>query len=1359
MSRTRRSQLSRRFSKQHKRSRLRRRHRRFEPLEDRLLLAVFTPSKDNTLYESQTGAASNGAGIHLYAGLTNQTSDPLRRALLAFDLTSIPAGSTITAATLDLVVTRNPRESLTQHDFALHRLMSDWGEGTSAVDPTLAGGLGTGSATGDATWLHTSFDTANWTTPGGDFAPTASATTSVGNDGATASWSSAGLVADVQAWVDAPGTNFGWMIRGDESTVKSARRFSSKEGATPPTLDVTFTPAANSPTVTSLVPAAGSHAAPPSTSVAATFSQDISSASATTDSFVVHAAQTGPRAGAATITSSGTTVTLDPISDFHPGELVQATATSAIRGSAGQGATPHVWQFRTGPTAGSGVFNDSGQTIGIAANNTRSFALAIGDLDGDGDIDMFVANDAQGSRVYLNDGAAVFTDTGQSLGSTPSRDVALGDLDGDGDLDAVVANTNGAANRVWQNDGSGVFSETQNFGSNNSTDVKLADLDADGDLDAFIANAGANRVWLNNGGVLSDSGQNLGNHTSLGVALGDVDGDGDLDAFVGNTFGHPDRVWTNDGNGAFSDSGQALGNLAAKSSRDVVMGDVDGDGDLDAFVVGRGYNNRLFLNGGEGVFTDSGQVIDAPVNPFFEYGAAIGDVDADGDLDIVTAAAAIAHWNRVFLNDGDGGFTETGQNLGGGAPYATNAMGSYGIELGDLDGDGDLDVAISNDNTTPVINSTSRVWLNQNLTPSATLSVDTQAIAEAAATATVTVTLSAPHTDPVTVDLGVSGTATATDDYTISSTQIVIAAGATTGAVTISAVQDALDEPDETVIIDITGVTNAQEAGTQQVTVTIQDDDEPIPVPDVTLVVDNAAIPEAGGVAVFTAHLSVATTVPVTIDLGTSGTAAAADFNASATQITVAAGGTSGSITVTAVQDAEDEPDETVVVDITGVTGGNELGEQQQTTTILDDDVASFVVTSLTPTDSGFEVEFNGQLNRSAINLYDTQNANLGAADVVVTGAVSGAIEGSLIVGDSSVTFIKSGEALPADTYTITLRSGADAFNAGDAMLLDGDGDGTGGDDYVSNFTVAAAPAGARTVSIPDFVRGPGQDVNLPADGTTGIPITISEGENVRAADIRISYDPDLLEITNASSPTGGTVVLNNATPGLAILVYFATAALPAGASTLINLEANVPGVNGSANYRRQQVLDVHGVTVGDGNDNEFPVVVDDATHFVTYFADVSGNGRINAADAAQDARFAALLDTGFAASLTTDPTLIGDISGNGRINAADASLAAQFAALLPVPEIPAIPSGIVITGLFGPREAADSETHRPIAASSDGGLGFREYIDTMEIVAEHMRVVADQSSSQVTWLDELLTEDLLLESLVTELARSLTLR
>ena len=166
-----------------------------------------------------------------------------------------------------------------------------------------------------------------------------------------------------------------------------------------------------------------------------------------------------------------------------------------------------------------------------------------------------VANSAFGNQpniVWTNDGNGIFTDSGQELGNNNSSLVALGDLDGDGDLDAMVANNFGDPNIVWTNDGNGTFTDSgQALGSSNSYSVALGDLDGDGALDAMVSTFGDNTVWTNDGtGTFTNSGQALGNSKSSSVALGDLDGDGDLDAMFANFSGQPNTVWTNTVTGA-----------------------------------------------------------------------------------------------------------------------------------------------------------------------------------------------------------------------------------------------------------------------------------------------------------------------------------------------------------------------------------------------------------------------------------------------------------------------------------------------------------------------------------------------------------------------------------------------------------------------------------------------------------------------------------------------------------------------------------------------------------------------------------------------------------------------------------------
>ncbi len=341
--------------------------------------------------------------------------------------------------------------------------------------------------------------------------------------------------------------------------------------------------------------------------------------------------------------------------------------------------------------------------------------------------------------------------------------------------------------------------------------------------------------------------------------------------------------------------------------------------------------------------------------------------------------------------------------------------------------------------------------------------------------------------------------------------------------------------------------------------------------------------------------------------------------------------------------------------------------------------VANTVVTLFEPTSTGFVAHFNAAINAELLNLYDTQGAGLGAADASLQGAASGPISGSLLVDPSltKVTFIKTGEPLAVDEYTATLRSGADAFSSG-AGPLDGNEDGTPGDDFLATFTVAAAPENAVTVSIVDFVRGPGQDVNVPANLPIGIPLSISNGAGVRNIQFEVVFDPSLLDIAAVevgdAMPAGTEIEFEKPDPNRLTVTLASPTPLPADTGTFAQLVATVPGTTGDPNYGRIQMLQIDEVRITEGGAVPLPVIVDAGVQLASYFGDVSGNGRINAADAAQVARVAALLETGFSASHLVDPLILSDITGNRRLNSADASRLAQFAALLPVPEIPPLP-------------------------------------------------------------------------------------
>lgn len=195
-----------------------------------------TPSKDNTLYEYDPaeGDNSNALGLHFFAGETAMSE--LRRGVLAFDISgNIPPGSTIIAVTLSLNMSKTPLDD--PRTVELHKLLADWGEGTS-IAPGEEGD-GAPATPNDATWRHRFFDTIFWTNEGGDFSVTVSASQSVGPIGQY-TWSSAQMVADVQSWLDNSASNFGWLVLGDESTILTSKRFDTRESASPPVLSIQY---------------------------------------------------------------------------------------------------------------------------------------------------------------------------------------------------------------------------------------------------------------------------------------------------------------------------------------------------------------------------------------------------------------------------------------------------------------------------------------------------------------------------------------------------------------------------------------------------------------------------------------------------------------------------------------------------------------------------------------------------------------------------------------------------------------------------------------------------------------------------------------------------------------------------------------------------------------------------------------------------------------------------------------------------------------------------------------------------------------------------------------------------------------
>jgi len=346
-----------------------------------------------------------------------------------------------------------------------------------------------------------------------------------------------------------------------------------------------------------------------------------------------------------------------------------------------------------------------------------SMDAAVGDMDGDGDPDIVIANEFRPNILLLNDGRGMFTDGSARLPRTErdSEDVGIADFDGDGDLDMVVVSEDDQVNELYLNDGTGTFADASAripvTGTTNG--LVVADLNGDGHPDLLLANNGQDALLVNDGaGAFRDETDRRlpsSEDVSQDMELGDVDGDGDPDLIVANEGSN--ALFINHGDGRFTDESRDRLPLRAapEETREADFGDVDGDGDLDllfanvaAFVSGADPRNRLLVNDGTGHFTDETEAR-LPPDSASSFDGDFRDVDGDGDLDILTGNSDVDLSQgriadspyRVYLNDGQGRFTEATASVFGEGVRGTG----FDLEWGDFNGDGLEDVYLASRGT------------------------------------------------------------------------------------------------------------------------------------------------------------------------------------------------------------------------------------------------------------------------------------------------------------------------------------------------------------------------------------------------------------------------------------------------------------------------------------------------------------------------------------------------------------------------------------------------------------------------------------------------------------------------------------
>lgn len=440
--------------------------------------------------------------------------------------------------------------------------------------------------------------------------------------------------------------------------------------------------AINIPKVTLTIPAQNELNAPCSTNVAAVFNLAMDSASFSPSAFRINGFISGPHSGLISYDTTAKTVTINPVANFRPGEVVTSVLSKGIQSITGDSIDGFAWQFTTKVSKGSGRYSSpTAYSAGSAPT-----CVVTGDFNSDENLDLAVTDELS-SRVSIlfGNGIGEFEfNADYEVGSEPLG-LTAADFDNDSILDLAVANSVSDIVSILLGNGNGTFQTAVNFSAGDLPDaINYGDFDLDDNLDLAVANSNSNNIsiLLGNGDGSFNPAVNYSASTSpSALGIGDFNNDGFIDLAVANRISNNISIILGNGDGTFE---TAVNYSIGTAPTSLCLGDYNQDGNLDLAVANSiSYNLSILLGNGNGGF---GSAVNYSVGNT-PFSILTSDFDGDGSLDLAIANHG-SNNTSILIGNGNGAFRSAINYPSGNRPYS--------ICAGDFDNDEDIDLCVAN---------------------------------------------------------------------------------------------------------------------------------------------------------------------------------------------------------------------------------------------------------------------------------------------------------------------------------------------------------------------------------------------------------------------------------------------------------------------------------------------------------------------------------------------------------------------------------------------------------------------------------------------------------------------------------------